>query len=390
MPGNTSETANELSWPEGSATLVDRPLDPAGDRGLEWDEDEGQTVRVGKLMPAEARAVQWVGMVGVSSGPAPPLRVLPLRGVAARPGLRRLSPAARAFLEATQTSATAPAAEPRVAEPRVSQPLVAKPLVVEPYVADRTERTPRPRLSGKAWAGLAAGMLALSVVLLVVAMGVAGSRHVGAVPARATAPIAAPPLPRASPRMPAVIEAVDAVPVRATAATAGVVRRAVARGGALRAGDVLVELRRPNPAAARRLAELNELLDAYDDAGDHAGELARARAAYERAAQQPTAVTVRAPTAGVVVGDPPRPGAAVEPGDELSRLAASVRLIVGAGDVEGDAARCRVLLLDRPGVLLDGRLLPGVPDAHSRTIEVAAFPANLPLGTVGRVRAICL
>jgi hypothetical protein len=99
------------------------------------------------------------------------------------------------------------------------------------------------------------------------------------------------------------------------------------------------------------------------------GRIASARAAADGG-------TLRAPRAGIVVGEPPRPHAVVEAGDEVSRLAASVRLIVGAGDVEGDAATCRVVLLDRPGVLLDGRLLPGVPDARSRTIEARRLPSR--------------
>jgi hypothetical protein len=48
-----------------------------------------------------------------------------------------------------------------------------------------------------------------------------------------------------------------------------------------------------------------------------------------------------------------------------------------------------VVLVDRPGVTLDGRLMPGAADARSRTITLRSFPADLPLGTVGRVRALC-
>jgi hypothetical protein len=103
----------------------------------------------------------------------------------------------------------------------------------------------------------------------------------------------------------------------------------------------------------------------------------------------PASVTVHALAGGIVVGDPVRAGVTVEAGDELLRVASSVRLVVPAGDVEGSGGGCRVALLDRPGVVLDGRLLPGVPEARSRTVALTGFPADLPLGTVGRVKALC-
>jgi hypothetical protein len=347
MSGNTRETANQPTWPDEAATLVDGPFD-GSHRGLEWDEDEGQTLRFRQSIPDDARSVRRVGVVS--------------------------------FL---------PPREPAVAEPHVAEPYPSEPF------AERTERTARPRLGTKTWAGLAGAMLGVSVVLLGWAVVIARSRHASIVSVAAAAPSVPAPAARGEPSMPAVIEAVDAIPVRATA-TAGVVRRAAARGAALRAGEALVELRRPNPIAAQKLAVLNDLADEYedDDAADHADEIAHARADYEKAARLPDeVVVVRAPSDGVVVGSPPRPGTRVVIGDELGRMAASVRLILGAGDVDGRGTICRVVLLDHPAghpaALLDGRLLPGIPEARSRTIALSRLPADLPLGTVGRVRAIC-
>jgi hypothetical protein len=224
-------------------------------------------------------------------------------------------------------------------------------------------------------------MLAASLVLLIVAVVIARS---GRASVAAAAPVAA-----RTGTSPALLEAVDAVTVRASAATAGVVRRAVARGAALGAGEALVELRRPNPVAAQRLTELNGLLDEYDEGGDHTAEIARARAAYERAMRIPATAAARAPFAGIVVGEPPRPGATIASGNDLARLAASVRLVVPAADVDGSGPTCRVVLLDRPGALLDGRLLPPGHDGTSRAIMLGGFQSDLPLGMIGRVRAIC-
>jgi hypothetical protein len=98
---------------------------------------------------------------------------------------------------------------------------------------------------------------------------------------------------------------------------------------------------------------------------------------------------LRTPVAGVVVGETARAGTTVEAGDEVTRVAASVRVVLAASDVEGAGVACRVVLLDRKGLILDGRLVPGVAAAGTRTIAVKSFPAELPLGTVGRAKAIC-
>jgi predicted deacylase len=187
----------------------------------------------------------------------------------------------------------------------------------------------------------------------------------------------------------AVLEAVDASSVRATAATAGVVRHSAARGSAIAAGASLVELRRSSPTAARKLAELNALIDEYEDSREHADEIARARSEYREAARAAIGSAVRAPRAGVLVASLVRPGDTVEAGDEVARVASAVRLIVGAGDVEGAGAACSVALLERPGLVLDGQLVPGVPEARSRTIALSSFPSDLPLGSIGRVKATC-
>jgi hypothetical protein len=371
MRGNTREVEG-LTWNDGAATVVDGPLDD-GNGGLEWDTDESETARFDRSL-ADDQALQWIGMMGFS-------QVRPSRAVAAPvesrplPGVRRLSATAQAFLAARDGGGPAVVVAPPSPSPSPSP----RP---EPFVADHTERTARPWLGPRTWMGFAAGMLAASLLLLVLAVVVSrsGRTSVAAGPIAVIGPVAA----RAIAAPPALLEAVDVAPVRATAATSGVVRRAAARGTALRAGEALVELRRPNPAAAQKLDALNEL---YEESGNHEAEIERARAAYERA-RQPILLTVRAPGAGLVVGEPPRPGVALAAGEELARVAAAVRLVMAAGDVEGSGATCQVLLLDRPGVLLDGRLVPG-PDARSRSISLASFPADLPLGAVGRVRAIC-
>jgi hypothetical protein len=228
-------------------------------------------------------------------------------------------------------------------------------------------------------------MLAASLLLLLLAIMVSRSGHAAGPATPVAVAAAGAGSARAGGAPPAVLEAGDVFTVRATVATSGVVRKAAARGTALHAGEVLVEVRRANPAAAQKLEALNEL---YEESGDHEAEIERARQAYERA-RQPTQLAVRTQSAGVVVGEPLRPGVAVAAGEELARLSTSVRLVVAGSDIEGNGATCQVLLLDRPGVLLDGRLVPGAPDARGRTISLAGFPADLPFGTVGRVRAIC-
>ena len=212
----------------------------------------------------------------------------------------------------------------------------------------------------------------------------------------------------------AVLEAVDVTTVRATDATAGQVRRALARGTPVARGSPLVTLSRADPEPARRLAELDALLEQYDEsspaatpsasapakaaASAAAGGLAsapavaieRARAAYERAvADSRDAAMVRAPAAGIVVGTPPRIGEAVAAGAELARVAATVQLVVPARDVEGDGADCRVALYDRGRAVVDGTLIPTVADAGSRTVTLTRFPADVPLGAIGRVKAVC-
>ncbi len=214
----------------------------------------------------------------------------------------------------------------------------------------------------------------------------------------------------------AVLEAVDVTTVRATDATAGQVRRAIARGTPVARGSALVTLGRADPEPARRLAELDALLEQYDEsspaapapaaaaapasaaASTAAGKLAsapavaieRARVAYERAvADSRDAAVVRAPAAGIVVGTPPRIGEAVAAGAELARVAASVQLVVPARDVEGDGADCRVALYDRGRAVVDGTLIPTVADAGSRTVTLTRFPADVPLGAIGRVKAVC-
>jgi hypothetical protein len=365
---NTHHVA-EQSWTDGAATVVDEPIAEteaeATSERLEWDADEGQTRPFGRDAGTE---LQWVGMVGWSQGRAPEQLVTPLP-VKSLPGVRRLSPAARAFLTAT---------EPRGRRREQS--------IVEASV-ERTERTPRPWvmwLGPKGWVGFAAGMLAGSLVLLVVAVVIArsGREAAGSVAGAGTNAAA-----RGGASLPARLEAVDAVTVRAP--TSGLVRRAAGRGVGLRAGEMLVELRHPNGAAAQRLAELNALLDEYEDSPEHAAEITRARTAYERASRGPALSTVGAPFAGVVVAPPPRPGAAVAAGDELAQLAASVQLVVPSSDVEGNGAACHVVLLDRQGMLLEGQLVPSGLDAHTRTIALAGFPGELPMGMIGRARAIC-
>jgi hypothetical protein len=343
-----------LDWgPDESATVIDPPLE---DGALEWDAEEGATPQLEQA--AHERGLQWVEMVRVSRRRIgrPPLR--------ARPALEAGAPTTRSW------------------------PPVAAPLAhVEPAARP-------PLLTAKDWIGFGAGMLAASVLALVSALlATRAPRTVTLAAAPATTAVATTAVATTSPptavALPSVLEAVDAVAVRATATRAGMVRRAAARGSAVAIGDVLVELRGANPEAAQKLDELNQLLDEYEGAQDQTGAAARARAAYERAAASLAPVAVRAKSAGIIVGDPVRPGVTAEAGDELLRLAASVRLIVPAADVDGTGAACRVTLIDRPGVVLDARLVPGVPEAHSRTLALSSFPATLPLGTVGRVSAIC-
>jgi hypothetical protein len=203
--------------------------------------------------------------------------------------------------------------------------------------------------------------------------------------ARVAAPIAA----RAPEATPAVLEAVDTVVVRASSTTVGQLRRVAARGSVVQPGDAVAELRRANPDVARKLQLLNELLDQYEDVDAHADELARARADYQRAIDTPRTVTVRARIAGVIVGDPVPSGTTIERGDELVRVAPSLRLRVPAADVEGSGVSCRVTLRDRPSATLSGRLVPAAADARVRTIEVARFPSSLAPGALGRVHAVC-
>ncbi|HEX4458280.1 MAG TPA: hypothetical protein VIA18_09945, partial [Polyangia bacterium] len=119
----------------------------------------------------------------------------------------------------------------------------------------------------------------------------------------------------------AVLEAVEITSVRAGDDNAGTVRRAVARGTPVTRGSPLVTVHRADPEPARRLAELDALLEQYDDASPTAPALERARAAYERAvAESRDAAVVRAPVAGIVVGVPPRVGEVVAGGAELARV----------------------------------------------------------------------
>jgi hypothetical protein len=185
----------------------------------------------------------------------------------------------------------------------------------------------------------------------------------------------------------AVLEAVDVTTVRASEATAGAVRRVAPRGSPVSRGSPLVTLRRPDLEPPRRLAALDALLEEYDES---APAIERARAEYEAAvARSSDAAVVRAPAAGIVVGAPLRPGDVAAAGDELARIAAAVQLVLPAGDVEGDVGDCRVALLDRGRVVVDGKLVPAVADARSRTVTLARFPADVPLGAVGRVKAVC-
>lgn len=188
----------------------------------------------------------------------------------------------------------------------------------------------------------------------------------------------------------AVLEAVDVSTIRATDDTAGIVRRVAALGSAVARGSPLVTLHRPDREPARKLAVLDALLEQYDESSGAAPAIDRAREDYERAvAGSRDAAVVRATAPGVVVGTPLRTGDVAAAGAELVRVAASVQLVMPAGDVDGEGSDCRVALLDRGRVVVDGRLVAAVPDVGSRTIALARFPADVAPGAIGRVKAVC-
>ena len=345
---------------------------------------------------------------GISRPPSEP----PLSKPLSQPGIPRpltQPPSARLGTQTGSSRSISQQAEGRFNTPLgapITQPPVHSPtpspfrLTAQPirYTAPVRRQRFRFNLTPQARRIVMIGGVALGVIFLSVFASVIAVRWFAPAPRVVTVPVP-PPVEAPKPTGPIVTPVVPNQPLPATleadglthlASTLdGTVRRAVAEGSSVKSGAPLVETGSASPDVEKKRAKLAELEAKYGKSPDYADFIAQARDDYERAARRSGRAVMTAPHAGIVTRQRVRVGDTIHRGDDACELAARVRLIVATGSVEGNAAACRALLLDREGAVIAGHMLPFPPDARVRTLLVDKMPPGLPIGAVGKVRVTC-
>jgi len=169
----------------------------------------------------------------------------------------------------------------------------------------------------------------------------------------------------------------------------GVVRELTPRGTRVGVHERLALIERDSPLAQKKLARLRELTRKYGSSEEYADFIDQAKQDYERETKVP--IEVQSPTSGIVIASRVKVGQSIRRGDPVAELAATVRLTVDNGVVEGPERLCRVVLLERADASVSGRLLDPSDGEHgrTRTLELFRLPAGIARGAVGRVRVDC-